>query len=151
MIQIVSGDLMTADADAICQQVNCRNVMGAGLAKSIYTKWPAVKESYHRYCEKVGDPYSLLGSIQIVRTPEMPFDVVNVFGQLNYGRTLVRYTDYRALKKAFRKIQDHYDRSAKIAFPYGFGCGLAGGDWNEVLSIIEWCLDDHQIIVYKKL
>ena len=34
----------------ICQQVNCRGVMGAGLAKQIRDKWPVVFDEYKKIC-----------------------------------------------------------------------------------------------------
>lgn len=43
MMQIFKGDILNADAEFICHQVNCMNAMGAGVAKAIYTKYPEVK------------------------------------------------------------------------------------------------------------
>ena len=43
MIKTVVGDLLDATEDIIVQQVNCRSVMGSGVAKAIYTRWPEVK------------------------------------------------------------------------------------------------------------
>lgn len=136
MIICKNDDLLSADADVICQQVNCQNVMGAGLAKAIYTKWPLVKEMYHEYCDQIGDPFMLFGDIQIIRSPELPFDVANVFGQLNFGRKKLCYTSYDAFRAAFTKIAYQY-KGKVITLPYGFGCGLAGGDLDTVLSIID--------------
>ena len=150
MIQLIHGDLLEAKADVICQQVNCRNAMGSGLAKAIYTRWPAVKELYHRFCDDVGDPYALLGMVQIIpacRT--IPFDIANVFGQLNYGWRSVCYTSYDALRTAFRELNSLYGKDRIIAFPYGFGCGLAGGDWNTVYALIESSFPDRTVQIYK--
>ncbi len=146
----VHGDLLEANADAICQQVNCRNVMGAGLAREICARWPDVKELYHEYCDECGDPYALLGSVHVVRKHgNMPFDVVNVFGQLNYGRQSVCYTSYNALEAAFLEINSLYRRKT-VAFPYKFGCGLAGGDWTLVQELIQDCLTDCEVMIYIK-
>lgn len=45
-IKIISGDILTnlpTNKEVyICQQVNCRGVMGAGLALKIRRKWPVV-------------------------------------------------------------------------------------------------------------
>ena len=38
MIKTVVGDLLDATEDIIVQQVNCRSVMGSGVAKAIYTR-----------------------------------------------------------------------------------------------------------------
>lgn len=47
MIKTVIGDVVEASEDIICHQVNCQNVMGAGVAKALYTRFPQVKQSYH--------------------------------------------------------------------------------------------------------
>lgn len=149
MIEIVKGNLLDAKADAICQQVNCQNKMGAGLAKAIYTRWPIVKTEYHIFCEQFKDPYSLLGKLCVVKArPGQPFDIVNVFGQLNYGRDNVCYTDYDALRNAFNLLQLKYI-GRTIAFPYNFGCGLAGGNWNVVYNLIDYQLTGVKVLLYQ--
>lgn len=49
-IKIISGDILTnlpTNKEVyICQQVNCRGVMGAGLALKIRRKWPVVYQQY---------------------------------------------------------------------------------------------------------
>ena len=52
MIETLKGNLLSTSADVICQQVNCRNVMNSGFAKTIYTKYPVVKELYHEFCNE---------------------------------------------------------------------------------------------------
>lgn len=148
-LKIVEGDLLSADADAICQQVNCQGVMGAGLAKAICTKWPVVRQLYYEYCNDVGAPFALLGRVHVVREPGIPFDIVNVFGQLNYGRKNFRYTHYYALETAFKEIDRIY-AGKKVAFPYGFGCGLAGGDWDVVSDLIARHLKNCDVYIYRK-
>lgn len=37
---VIRGDILQSDADIIVQQVNCRDVMGAGLAKQIASQYP---------------------------------------------------------------------------------------------------------------
>ena len=49
MINIVKGNILNATEDIICQQVNCKGVMGAGLAKQIKEKYPEVFESYSEF------------------------------------------------------------------------------------------------------
>ena len=50
MIRYIAGDILNSNEDIIVQQVNCQNVMGSGLAKAIYTKWPVEQTGYHKYC-----------------------------------------------------------------------------------------------------
>lgn len=152
MIELIYGDLLEADADMICQQVNCQGVMGAGLARAIYTKWPVVKARYLKFCRDVGggDPELLLGGVQVIHAPWIPFDVANIFGQLDYGRKKRRYTSYDAMWNAFCWIRDSYPKDTVIAFPYGIGCGLAGGSWAIVRMLIDTCFKDRLVRIYKK-
>ena len=70
--------------------------------------------------------------------------VVNIFGQDNFGRNKV-YTDYKALENGFDKFIKDYRNSLNImpevqipiAIPYKIGCGLAGGDWGSVSTILD--------------
>ena len=151
MIEIIKGDLLCARGAAICHQVNCQNIMGAGVAKAIYTKWPEVKSAYHQFCEGK-KPRDLLGKIQIVELDEFPAAnkvVINIFGQLKYGHDKICYTRYDALETAF----DELNRIAAfkpIAFPYGFGCGLAGGDWQRVEKLMLEHLYNVDVKIYMK-
>lgn len=147
MVEYIKGNLLDADADVICQQVNCRSVMGAGLALQISNKYPLVKTSYLTFCEGI-DPQHLLGLVLIVAPPDAPYRVANIFGQLNYGRSKQVYTSYAALAKAFSDLNDRC-KGQTLAFPYGFGCGLAGGDWQTVLHLIEKNLQDCTVQIYK--
>ena len=147
MLHILNGDLLCADADFICHQVNCRSVMGAGVAKAIYTKWPEVKAKYHEFCSK-STPEELLGKIQIVDVYDLRIDsVINIFGQLNYGRGKAVYTDYTALQHAFSEI-NRVCCGKSIAFPYGFACGLAGGDWIEIEKLMLQNLQNCDVKIY---
>lgn len=132
-IKFVNGDILTfpeRDGDTIiCQQVNCRGVMGAGLAKQIRDKWPIVFNEYKKICgtDKLGDSQTVQVAPQLY--------VVNLFGQLNYGRDK-RQTNYAALAAAiFGAMKEHPNATFRI--PYDLGCGLAGGNWVTVLNLIE--------------
>lgn len=138
MFEIQKQDLLSINAAAICHQVNCQNVMGAGVAKAIAEKYPEVKREYHALCLKTKaahtSPKVLLGTVQVVPVNSVSKAVVNIFGQQYYGRFGV-YTDYDALAKAFTEINEMF-AGKRIAFPYGFGCGLAGGDWMTVEKLM---------------
>lgn len=154
MIQVKHGDILKAFEEGchiICHQVNCRGRMNAGLAKSIAECWPEVKRDYEELCleQKAED---LLGTYLI--TPIDDHSVISIFGQLNYGRNSdVCYTSYEALKCAFQTMQrafSWWEFYPKIAFPYGLGCGLGGGDWNVVYQMIVDFFHDYDIVIYKK-
>ena len=45
-VEIKYDDLLSSKERIIVHQVNCRGVMGAGIAKQIKEKWPDVYTSY---------------------------------------------------------------------------------------------------------
>lgn len=131
----ITGDLLETTADIICHQVNCKGVMGAGLAKQIKLRYPKVFENYKKLCAKYDYGSILLGVVDFEEVDK--YIVANCFGQWGYG-TKVKQTDYDALERCFKSVADFAIREElkTIAIPYGIGCGLAGGDWNTVFGII---------------
>lgn len=148
MIKIINDNILHATEDIICHQVNCQNAMGSGVAKAIYTRYPIVKSSYHKFCNQFDSPDKLLGKVQIVRIkPDQC--VANIFGQLEYGRNKnKRYTDYPALARAFSIIRNEHPGQS-LAFPYNFGCGLANGNWDLVYKMIEMAFRHMDVAIYK--
>ena len=143
-LRYLSGDLLQSPTDYIAHQANCRGVMGAGLAKQIRTLYPHLFELYCQHCRNYM-PTDLLGRAFIYN------HIITIFGQLNYGRDRsVVYTDYSALNRAFRSIHNRLPLDKSIAFPFGFGCGLANGDWNIVEKLIVDCFPNRDIYIIKK-
>lgn len=132
-MNIQKGDLTEIKSGIIVHQVNCFG-MGRGLARALYTKWPAVKEHHAELVAK-SHPLHLLGQAQFVII-DRHLSVVNCFSQFHYGADGKRYTDYGAIKMAFDSIrrasfgQQHY-------FPLLFGAGLGGGDPKIVQELIK--------------
>lgn len=162
MIKIVTGDITDAKEKYICHQVNCQGAMGSGVARVIYYTWPQVREQYLKFARNeidgkawADDEYkkSLLGSVQMVDvSPNKDGSqfVLNIFGQYNCGREEDHcYTDYKALEEAFNKIARGLKQDEAVAFPYGFGCGLAGGEWEMVLALMDKCFAENDVIIYK--
>jgi len=151
IIKIVDGDILQAEENIICHQVNCQGVMGSGLAKQIRAKYPEVYASYIKYCRgcKDNNPKNLLGEVQTVLVNDGKV-IANLFGQFNYGKGK-QYTDYKALKQSLEGILTIATMVGddSIAVPYNLGCGLAGGDWNIVYKIIEEVFDDYDVTIYK--
>lgn len=140
MIKDVNGNLLNSDCDIICHQVNCRGVMGAGIARQIANQFPLVRKVYiNRYNKGLAK----LGEVDFVQVTRKKI-VCNMYAQDRYGRDK-QYTDYEAFKDCLDAIVDFIRISeskysfkvCKIGFPYRIGCGLAGGDWNIVRELIE--------------
>lgn len=146
-IRIIQGDFIKAEEDVLGHQVNCQGVMGSGIAKALRDTYSNLYPSYKEFCAN-HPPHELLGKCQIVKTDSKY--VANVFGQLNYGRRKVRYTDYDALKSGLKTLRDNAEKNnLSVALPYNIGCGLANGEWNVVEGIIENVFNDYDVTLYK--
>jgi O-acetyl-ADP-ribose deacetylase (regulator of RNase III) len=149
MITIINGDILEANKDIIGHQVNCKGVMGAGLAKKIKEKYPIVFTEYKKICDEHKGSNFCLGNYQIVKVNSNKW-IANLFGQYGYGRDK-QYTDYKALEDSLKGLYDvckGYDKS--LALPYNIGCGLAGGEWDTVYEIINDVFRDYEkVYIYK--
>jgi O-acetyl-ADP-ribose deacetylase (regulator of RNase III) len=150
MIKIVQGNILNASENIICQQVNCKGVMNAGIAKQIRDKYPNIYIEYQRYC--LSHPKDkLLGKVFIYPIDYTSKYICCIFGQDNFGRTPnTVYTSYKALREGFQTIKNEARKNnLTIAIPYGIGCGLAGGSWNMVYTIIKNIFDDYDAMIYR--
>lgn len=151
MVTVVKGDLLESGELFIGHQTNCFT-MGAGLARQIREKYPMVGEAFKRFISTHKDRSEILGKVQAVKIS--PYETVfNMFAQEYYGRDQ-QYTQYDQLMFCLLKVCDYIKKSSidgRLALPYKIGCGLAGGDWNEVYNIIQRISDDTgvDIVLYK--
>jgi len=154
-MQYVKGNVLDAKHGIIGHQVNCRMVMGAGLAKQIRDKYPMV---FTEYQEIMGAaPYhARLGKCQLVQVgPDMY--VANLFGQADFAPRGICHTDYNALSMSMHGLNDWRRMNFKtptdmpIYLPSGLGSGLAGGDWNVVQGLIGSAIPDAIIVRYEKI
>ena len=139
MIYEVKKDLLTSEG-IIAHQVNCKGVMGAGVAKQIKEKLLPADEfkKYQDTC-KYRNPEDLMnGEILVHGTYSEKQLVVDLFAENEpTGKGLD--TDYVALYKSFetlKKMVSKCDHTMPISIPGYIGCGLAGGDWDYVFTKI---------------
>lgn len=159
----IKGDLLEADVDYICHQVNCQGKMGSGIAKSIKEKWPIVYEQYvaaykqreveinemcsFEYSLDVSE--TLLGHLQQIKVNDKQ-TVINMFAQQYYGYDGKRYTSYDAFWACLGGIRDSVPKGSKIGFPKGIGCGLGGANWQVIETMIYEVLDnDYKVYIYE--
>ncbi len=132
-------DITTITKGVIMHQVNCQNVMGAGVAKALYTKYPQVKEQFHQLATQpeYNTPQKRFGLVQLVKINEQ-LVILNSFSQLNYGRKRKCYTDMQALEANLTKLDTYAKEHNLPAYvPARIGCGLAGGDWSRIEKYIK--------------
>ena len=164
MINFRNGNLLDADVEYICHQVNCQGRMGSGIAKSIRERWPVVYDEYKAKYDNTEDDILrncssfefapdvsevLLGDTQFVLVGDNK-TVVNMFGQQYYGYDGKRYTSYDAFWSCLGKIREFVPVGAKIGFPDHIGCGLGGANWEVIKTMIwEALSEDYDVYIYK--
>ncbi len=153
-INFVEGNILESKANIIVQSVNHKKVMGSGLAKQIRQKYPSILDDYILMCEKYKfNEIAIDGLVHWFPVEsEYNYYIASVFGQENYG-TDRRHTNYFSLMNGLNSVfiyAQNYNLS--VAIPYGIGCGLGGGDWSIVLSLIKdavKCYPTLKVYIYK--
>ena len=154
------GDVLKAlkngEVDIVAHGVNCSGGFGSGIAGQIAKQFHEVKKEYiHKYqTEGWG-----LGQTQTVNyyTEGKGYRhkciTVNCATQKYYGsnprsQPNGMYCDYEAIKECMIELHNSCKVLGLILGINRIGCGLGGGDWNEVEKIINDIFSDITIVVY---
>lgn len=123
---------------------NDKKLMGRGVAKALFMKWPSVRSEY------MDMESHDLGEVGMVCV-EPDVIVANMIGQHDIrpdekGSPPVRYF---ALRNALETVKENAEAwQASVHIPYLMGCDLAGGRWEVVEEIIEETFAKTGIDVY---
>jgi hypothetical protein len=133
MAMLIDQDILDVERGIIVHQCNAKGVMGAGLALAIKNKYPMAYKNY-RWSYENGA--LTLGGVQFVEV-KAGIVVCNLIGQNGYGRVGM-FTDYTAVRNGLELVKIYSDETKlQVYIPYKMSCGLAGGDWNILLQIID--------------
>ncbi len=128
----------------------CNNIggWGKGFVLAISSRWKAPEEGYRSWAGGKTDLPFELGQVQFVRV-EKDIKVANLVGQHDivpiHGIPPIRY---QAVRKGLAKVADKaLETGATVHMPR-FGCGLAGGKWEEIEPIIHDVLVKKGVDVY---
>lgn len=157
-IHFIKGDMLEANLDYYCHQVNCQGRMGSGIAKAIREKWPIVYTNYMAMFKAVQPEHFklFLGTVQFVPLYDDYYldkehkQVINMFAQETYGYDGRRYTSYDAFWSCLGQIKNSIPKGSKIGFPDHIGCGLGGANWEVIKTMIREVLsEDYHVYIYK--
>ena len=146
----VKGDLikmfLNGEFDIIIHGANCQSLMGSGIAGQIARKIPEaylMDRIYDRFQHNI-DKLSNY-SICSVRTKNGKVGyVINLYSQYMPGPDLDENALLLGFKKISKKILSGDGKTFKIGIP-SIGCGIAGGDWNEIGPKIAKIMEDYDI------
>lgn len=145
MITHKKGNLLSAKEKVIAHQVNCFGA-AAGLAGAIFRKWPTAERDYQQLIKRC-QPKALLGMSQLTGEQRDGHIICNLFGQFHPG------ADYnpQRLEQALEQLGNFARTTGySVALPYRLSCGICGGDWDEVLGIIERTMDGVDCVIYQR-
>ena len=140
-IEIIEGNLLDFpnQINVIAHSCNTMNIMGGGIAKSIKERYP---EAYTADCKAYESGEVFLGGMswcKLISDPKKR--IINLYTQNNIGSG--RQVNYEAFYKSLRLLSksiQHSEFSEKytLGLPVGISCGLAGGSWSIINSMIEY-------------
>lgn len=141
-INYIFGDATIASKNTIIAHVcNDIGVWGAGFVLAISKKWKEPERQYKNLDER----YRAVGYVQLVSVDnENKIIVANMIGQNNTHKNVfgVPPINYAAIKICLEKV---FDFAVKYKFSVQMpriGCGLAGGDWFIIETIINNLLNE---------
>ena len=149
MIEYTTGDLLSADAEALVNTVNCVGAMGRGIALQFKKRYP---DNFRAYATAVKQGEVQLGTMFVHRTGMMtnPQFIINFPTKDHWKEKSALQSIIDGLIDLRRVLIQLQIRS--VAIP-PLGCGLGGLDWEQVRPAIESALSpvaDHtRVVVYE--
>lgn len=141
MIEVKTGNLLEADAEALVNTVNCVGVMGKGIALQFKRAFPANTRAYERAC-RAGELHP--GKVLVVPTENVvnPKYIIN-FPTKQHWKGNSKIPFIKAGLADLVAVIKHLGIKS-IAIP-PLGCGNGGLDWSEVYPIIKAAIADLDI------
>jgi O-acetyl-ADP-ribose deacetylase (regulator of RNase III) len=137
MIEIVTGNLLQADAEALVNTVNTVGVMGKGIALQFKQAFPANFAAYEKAAKR---EEVIPGKMFVFETGMFsnPHYIIN-FPTKRHWRAKTRLEDIEmGLQDLVRVLREKEIRS--VAIP-ALGCGFGGLDWEDVRPLILAALE----------
>ena len=127
MVEIISGNILdVSDKFMIAHTCNCVSKHARGLTKKIFNKFPEANIYASSPIRRCGT-YSIHGN------------VINIYSQNCFGKPNEKESEQQRnewLMTALFNLVDEVEKD--VAFPYYMGCGLDGGNWDNIIRIIEF-------------
>ena len=132
MFSEITGDVFDPahGFEAIGHGVNLKGVMGAGIAKTVSSRYPAIMEPYRRAC-RTGELH--LGGYQVWEAPDGLL-IVNLATQQELGRDARLWAVADSVRSA---IDDLVGRGVRRFGVPQLGAGIGGLEWTQVRSVLE--------------
>lgn len=145
MIKYIKGNLvelaLAGEFDVIIHGANCNCNMGKGIAKQIAIAFPEACKADK--ATKCGDVYKL-GEYSYAHNRNLRLKIVNLYTQYEIGA----HFEYSAFCLGLRSLIEMLTGDEHIGLPM-IGAGLAGGDWEQIETIIKTELMGWKVTIVK--
>lgn len=135
---MTQGDLFTDRHPALGHGVNCRGLMGAGIAITFKRRYPEMFDKYKRFCdaEKLTP-----GMVYPYLDDKRNTWIYNMATQNNPGKN----AHLMYVEECAEKVLTHADENSisYVAIPL-IGCGIGGLSWQNVQIILEKAEENHE-------
>lgn len=122
------GNLFDSTAPAIGHGVNCKGIMGAGIAKQFADRYPDMYADYKEICEQGLEP----GEVHFYEAEDR--FILNIATQNNLGKDAKEaWVTAGLINVAFNAADEGWDR---VAIP-AIGCGIGGLHMDALERAIE--------------
>lgn len=144
-IELGTGNLLTADVDALVNTVNTQGVMGKGLALQFKKAFPEAFASYEQACKNAELE---TGRMHVVRRLASPRYIINFPTKKHWRNPSKLEYIKTGLVDLVEQVRALSIES--IAMP-PLGCGHGGLDWSDVRPLIEEAfaaVPDVRVVLY---
>lgn len=148
----IYGDLiqlaLSGEFDVILHGCNCYCQMDKGIALTIKNQFPAAYKA-DRKTDKGSKKKLGNYSFADVKTENGQLTILNAYTQFDWKGKGIK-ADYEAIRKVMKKVKKNY-AGKRIGYPL-IGAGLAGGNWDVIMDIIneELADEDHTLVRYER-
>jgi len=140
MIEL-KGSLFSSNCELLCHGVNCKGIMGAGIALQFKQKFPQMYKIYREKCFSF--PHPEPGDVQICvdTTPQGKQSYIgNLFTQRELG-SCAKLEYVQACVDELIVMNEGTDNCPgfwlkSVAFPR-IGCGIGGLVWEDVKPVLQ--------------
>ena len=148
-IEYVEGDATSPSAPGpkiIVHVCNDIGKWGKGFVLAISKRWKAPEQAYK--AAFASNPGLALGDVQFIPVSDA-IVVANLVGQHGVATRASKTPPvrYEAIENGLRKVRERARADGASVHMPRIGCGLAGGDWSKVESIVKATLVDAGIVV----
>lgn len=136
------GNIFDTEADVIVHGVNMMGGEVSGLARTIFTHYPHVRDEYDALIADE-DMEVKLGAVLFVGVGG--FIIANAFTQELPGPN----ADADAIRGSLRIVKEFAQENVlSVAIPQ-IGCGIGGLQWEDVEKIVDDVFDDDSVLAEK--